>query len=127
MGVIRIRQKGDFRKLSSYFERVKETIKIGDLDKYGRAGVAALESATPIDTGLTSQSWYYTIERQNGTVKLNFHNSNLNEGVPIAIVLQYGHATSTGGWVEGIDYINPALKPIFEHLAEDAWKEVERT
>lgn len=124
--MIRIRQKGDFRKLSTFLERAKETVKIGDLDKYGREGVAALESATPIDTGLTSQSWYYTIERQNGKVKLNFHNSNINDGVPIAIILQYGHATSNGGWVEGIDYINPALKPIFENLAKEAWKEVEK-
>lgn len=124
--MIRIRQKGDFRKLDHYFEHTKSAIKDVDLDAYGREGVAALKSATPVDTGLTADSWYYTIERQNGKVKLNFHNSNINNGVPIAIILQYGHATNNGGWVEGVDYINPALKPIFDKLAQDAWKEVEK-
>lgn len=126
MGALRIRQKGNFAQLNSYLERAKEAVKLGDLDKYGREGVAALKSATPVDTGLTADSWYYTIERQNGKVSLNFHNSNLNNGVPIAIILQYGHATNNGGWVEGIDYINPALQPIFDKLAQDAWKEVKK-
>ena len=97
---------------------------MGDLDKYGREGVAALSSATPVDTGKTANSWYYKIERQNGSVSINFLNSNINEGVPIAIILQYGHATSTGGWVEGRDYINPAIRPLFDSIAEKAWKEV---
>ena len=126
MGALRIRQKGNFAQLDTYLERAKEAVKLGDLDKYGREGVAALKSATPVDTGLTADSWYYTIERQNGKISLNFHNSNLNKGVPIAIILQYGHATNNGGWVEGIDYINPALQPIFDKLAQDAWKEVKK-
>lgn len=126
MGALRIRQKGNFAQLNTYLERAKEAVKLGDLDKYGREGVAALKSATPVDTGLTADSWYYTIERQNGKISLNFHNSNLNKGVPIAIILQYGHATNNGGWVEGIDYINPALQPIFDKLAQDAWKEVKK-
>lgn len=126
MGALRIRQKGNFAQLNTYLEKAKEAVKLGDLDKYGREGVAALKSATPVDTGLTADSWYYTIERQNGKVSLNFHNSNLNKGVPIAIILQYGHATNNGGWVEGIDYINPALQPIFDKLAQDAWKEVKK-
>ena len=122
--MIGFRHKGDFSKLSSYFERVKEAAKIGVLDKYGREGVAALSSATPVDTGLTASSWYYDIKRQNGSVSLIFNNSNINQGVPIAIILQYGHGTSTGGWVQGRDYINPAVQPIFDRIAQEAWKEV---
>lgn len=122
--MISFRQKGDFSKLNRYFERVKETAKIGVLDKYGRAGVSALSSATPIDTGKTAASWYYEIKRQNGSVSLEFFNSNVNKGVHIAIVLQYGHGTGTGGWVEGRDYINPAIQPIFDQLAKEAWEEV---
>ena len=122
--MIGFRHKGDFSKLSSYFERVKEAAKIGVLDKYGREGVAALSSATPVDTGLTASSWYYEIKRQNGSVALEFYNSNVNKGVPIAVILQFGHGTGTGGWVQGRDYINPAIQPIFDKIAEDAWKEV---
>lgn len=122
--MISFRQKGDFSKLTSFLERAKNVIKIGELDKYGREGVAALASATPVDSGLTASSWYYKIERQNGSASINFYNSNINEGVPIAIILQYGHGTGTGGWVEGRDYINPAIQPIFDKIADDAWKEV---
>lgn len=122
--MISFRQKGDFSNLSSYFERVKEKVKLGDLDKYGRAGVAALASATPVDSGQTANSWYYEIERQNGSVSIVFNNSNVNKGVPIAIILQYGHGTGTGGWVQGRDYINPAIQPIFDEIANNAWKEV---
>lgn len=122
--MIKFRQKGDFSKLDRYFKRVKGSVKIDILDKYGRAGVAALSSATPVNTGLTASSWYYTIEHQNGREVLNFNNSHLEKGVPIAIILQYGHGTGTGGWVEGTDYINPAIRPIFDKIAADAWKEV---
>ena len=122
--MISFRQKGDFSNLSSYLERVKEKVKLGDLDKYGRAGVAALASATPVDSGQTANSWYYEIERQNGSVSIVFNNSNVNKGVPIAIILQYGHGTGTGGWIQGRDYINPAIQPIFDEIANNAWKEV---
>ena len=122
--MISFRQKGDFSKLNKYFEKLRETAKIGVLDKYGRAGVAALASATPTETGLTASSWYYEIKRQNGSVSIEFKNSNVNKGVPIAIILQYGHGTGTGGCVEGRDYINPAIQPIFDQLTADAWKEV---
>lgn len=124
--MITFRQKGDFSKLTRYLERVKEVIRRGDLDKYGRVGVAALASATPIDTGLTASSWYYEIEHSNGSAVISFHNSNIQNGVPIAIILQYGHGTGTGGWVEGRDYINPAIRPIFDAIANDAWREVTR-
>ena len=124
--MINIRQKGDFKNLSSFLEKTKEKLNLGLLDKYGREGVAALQAATPKDTGKTSESWYYKIERKNGNVSLTFHNSNQNKGVPIAIILQYGHATGNGGYVEGVDYINPALRPIFDKIAEEAWKEVKK-
>ena len=122
--MIRFRQKGDFSKLTRYLERAKEVVRLGDLDKYGREGVAALASATPVDSGLTASSWYYKIEQNNGSAKISFHNSNIQNGVPIAIILQYGHATGTGGWVEGRDYINPAIQPLFDKITNDAWREV---
>ena len=125
--MISFRQKGDFSKLTNYLERMKEVVKIGDLDKYGREGVAALESATPVESGLTARSWHYEIENKNGSATISFHNSNIQNGVPIAVILQYGHGTGTGGWVQGRDYINPAIQPIFDKIAENAWKEVTKT
>lgn len=122
--MIRFRQKGDFSKLTHFMERAKETVRLGDLDKYGREGVAALSSATPVDTGLTSQSWTYKIEHTGGSATISFHNSNIQNGVPIAIILQYGHGTKNGGWVQGRDYINPAIQPIFDKIANNAWREV---
>lgn len=124
--MIEVKQKGDFKNLTSFLEKAKEKINLGILDKYGRIGVAALQSATPKDSGKTSESWYYKINRENETISLSFHNSNENQGVPIAIILQYGHATGNGGYVEGIDYINPAIQPIFTQLAEEVWKEVDK-
>lgn len=122
--MIRFRQKGDFRKLTRFLERAKEVVKIGDLDKYGREGVAALASATPVDSGLTASSWYYEITNKNEAIRISFHNRNVQNGVPIAIILQYGHATGTGGWVEGRDYINPTIRPLFDKIADSAWREV---
>lgn len=122
--MITIRQKGDFSKLDRYFERLKEVVKMGDLDKYGREGVAALASATPKDTGKTADSWEYKIERSNGMTSISFYNTNVNKGSNIAILLQYGHGTRNGGYVQGRDYINPAIQPIFDKIAESAWKEV---
>ena len=122
--MITFRQKGDFSKLTRYFERVKKAVKLSDLDKYGREGVAALASATPVDTGKTASSWNYKIEYSDGSVSITFNNTNINKGVPIAIILQYGHGTRNGGWVEGRDYINPAIQPIFDRITENAWREV---
>ena len=122
--MITIRSKGDFSKATRYFKRVKEAAKVDVLDKYGKAGVAALSSATPVDSGVTANSWYYEIKRQNGSARIDFLNSNIENGFPVAIMLQYGHGTGTGGWVEGRDYINPAIQPIFDKIVEDAWKEV---
>lgn len=122
--MISFRQKGDFSKLNRFLERAKEAARLSILDKYGREGVAALSSATPVDSGETAKSWYYEISHDNGSAKITFGNSNVNQGVPIAIILQYGHATGTGGWVEGRDYINPAIQPIFDKIVDEAWKEV---
>ena len=122
--MISFRQKGDFSKLTRYLEKAKESAKIGCLDKCGREGVAALEAATPINSGLTASSWYYEIKNKGGSITITFNNSNIQNGVPIAIILQYGHGTGTGGWVEGRDYITPAIQPIFDRIADEAWKEV---
>ena len=124
--MINIRQKGDFKKLTSFLEKAKAGFDIGILDKYGRKGVDALSSATPVDTGLTASSWFYKIENKNGVAKIEFHNSNIQNGVPIAVILQYGHGTRNGGYVVGRDYINPAIQPVFDELAKNAWKEVTR-
>ena len=105
-------------------QRVKRAVRLSDLDKYGREGVAALSSATPVDTGLTADSWYYRVSQTDGLIKIEFLNSNIQNGVPIAIILQYGHGTGTGGWVEGRDYINPAIQPIFDRIVNDLWREV---
>ena len=125
--MISFNQKGDFKKLTSFLERIKSAVRLSDLDKYGREGVAALESATPVSTGLTARSWNYKIEHKNGSATISFHNSNIQNGVPIAVILQYGHGTRNGGWVEGRDYINPAIQPIFDKIASDAWREVTKT
>jgi hypothetical protein len=125
--MIRFRQKGDFSKLTSFLERAENSIHLGNLDKYGREGVAALASATPVDSGITASSWYYEIVHNKNSVSIRYNNSNIQNGVPIAIILQLGHGTGTGGWVEGRDYINPAIQPIFDKIADNAWREVTKT
>lgn len=122
--MITFKHKGDFSKLTGFLERAKEVVKLGDLNKYGREGVNALASATPVDSGETASSWYYEIENARGSAKIIFCNSHIHHGVPIAIILQYGHGTKNGGWVQGRDYINPAIQPIFDKIANDAWREV---
>lgn len=124
--MISFRQKGDFSKTFRYFDRIKDVFKLGILDKYGREGVSALSSATPVESGHTANSWEYKIVQKRGMYAIEFHNTNINDGVPIAIILQYGHGTGTGGWVEGRDYINPAIQPIFDKLAKELWREVTR-
>ena len=122
--MISFRQKGDFSKLTRFLERAKNLVHLSDLDRYGREGVAALASATPVDTGKTAASWYYDIKINKESASITFNNTNIQNGVPIAIILQYGHGTRNGGWVEGRDYINPVIQPIFDKIAEEAWKEV---
>ena len=122
--MIKLSSTGNFNKTEKFLKR-SNNIKL-ELDAYGRKGVAALSAATPVNSGETANSWYYEITKQNGKYTIAFKNSNINNGVPIAIILQYGHGTNNGGWVEGRDYINPAIQPIFDEMAEAAWKEVKR-
>lgn len=121
---ISVSSKGNWEKTTKLLERTsKQSIKMDVLRQYGELGVQSLAINTPVDTGETATSWYYTISNQNGKWKISFMNRNIVNGVPIAIILQYGHATRNGGWVEGRDYINPALRPIFDGMANKAWKE----
>lgn len=117
-------ERGDFKKVNNWLEKLLNSFHKGTLDKYGRMGVNALSKATPVDTGLTASSWYYEIHRTDTTISINFMNSNRNKGVPIALILQYGHGTGTGGYVQGRDYINPAIQPIFQEMCDELWKEV---
>ena len=122
--MITFKQKGDFNNTEKLLKQSLSDEWTRILDHYGREGVDALRHATPKDTGRTADSWTYDIVVKDGTVTIEWYNSHMNKGVNIAILLQYGHATGTGGYVQGLDYINPALRPIFEELAEKAWKEV---
>jgi hypothetical protein len=124
--MIRFKLKGDFGKTNNFLKRISQILKTRTLDNFGKEGVEALSKATPVDTGKTASSWYYTINRTENSLSITFNNSNINKGVPIAIILQYGHGTRNGGWVEGRDYINPAIQPIFDKIANDAWEEVTR-
>ena len=119
-----IRQKGNFKKTSNFLRYVLDQQYLDILNKYGAEGVRALSANTPRDTGETASSWSYEIIRGKNKIILAFNNDHIEKGVPIAVILQYGHATRNGGWVEGIDYINPAIQPIFKKIANDAWGRV---
>lgn len=122
--MISIRQKGDFAMTEKFLKKSFGRYYLAVLEKYAQQGVAALSAATPVDSGLTSISWDYEIVQNDDGVSIVWNNSNVNNGVNIAIILQYGHGTRNGGYVQGRDYINPALQPVFERMAEAAWKEV---
>lgn len=122
--MITVHATGDYHKATSYLERLREIVKLGQLDKYGRIGVKALKDATPKDTGKTADSWDYTIERTDNSVRIYWENSNVVDGYNIAVILQYGHGTRNGGYVVGRDYINPAIQPVFDEIANSAWKEI---
>ena len=122
--MITINQKGDFSKTEKFLKKAFSLDYRTVLDKYARYGVQALSDATPIESGLTASSWFYEIEQKGSSISIVWKNSNVNKGVNIAVILQYGHGTRNGGYVEGIDYINPALKPIFDDLVKAAWREV---
>ena len=124
MAAIRFTHKGDFSKTTMFLERAKHVVRLSDLDKYAKKGVEALASATPVDSSLTANSWKYEIVNEKGSIAINFINTNVNDNVPIAIIIQYGHATGNGGWVEGRDYINPAIQPIFDEITTNIWREV---
>ncbi len=122
--MIRFKQKGDFKNLESFLNKASKFDMRTILDRYGREGVEALRSNTPIDSGLTASSWDYYIETNKRTSKIVWTNTHNISGVNIAIILQYGHATKNGGYVQGQDYINPAIRPIMDKIAEDVWREV---
>lgn len=122
--MVTIKQKGSFAKTDAFLKKVSRLDVMSILNKYGEKGVQALRANTPYDTGLTAESWSYEISKTSSGYKIYWKNSNIVKGVPIAIILQYGHGTGTGGYVQGIDYINPALRPIFDEIADSAWKEV---
>ena len=121
--MISLTSKGDFRKTEKFMKNARTKKLMSILKQYGEEGVAALMVATPLDTGRTASSWRYEIKVENNCIRLVFHNDNIQNGVPIAIILQYGHGTGTGGWVEGRDYINPAIHPVFDKIANSARKE----
>lgn len=117
---------GDYSRMKNFLEQAKEIIGHGDFHKYGRMGVEALRAATPRDSGETASSWDYRIVHKKGSTSIEWFNTNVVDGVNIAVILQYGHATKNGYFLQGQDYINPALRPIFDQIVDDAWKEVTR-
>lgn len=122
-----LESKGDFTKTFNFLEKAKHLFNKSTFDKYGEVGVEALRQNTPKDSGKTADSWYYKVSEEKGRITITWLNRNINDGVPIAIILQYGHGTGTGGYVKGIDYINPAMKSVFDQIAEDAWREVTKS
>lgn len=121
---VKFEVSGGFTKTERFLNRMKRREYLNVLDEFGRDGVQALRNATPVESGLTAESWDYEIKRTRDYVEIIWTNSNINDGVPIAVILQYGHGTGTGGYVQGRDYINPAIRPIFDKIAEKAWKVV---
>lgn len=123
MGV-EIIQHGNFKNTEKFLAGAKKLRIEQSLQRFAQAGVQALSSATPVSSGMTAASWGYEIHSSKGSWTISWTNSHINSGVNIAVILQYGHGTGTGGYVKGRDYINPAMHPIFDKIAEDAWKAV---
>ena len=121
---IHITCSGDLSKTMKFLNRLQNKEYLNILSTYGKRGVDALRAATPKDSGKTADSWYYEIKQDRNATSINWCNSNVNDGVVIAMILQYGHGTGTGGYVAGTDYINPAMRAIFDDLANECWKEV---
>ena len=122
---IKFVQHGNFSKTEKFFERCKNLVHLGKLDSYGREGVIALSMATPVETGKTASSWRYEIKNEKGLLTIAWLNDNVSsDGTPIVLYVQYGHGTRGGTWVRGQDFINPAIKPVFDKIADDLWKEV---
>lgn len=121
---VKFEVSGGFTKTERFLNRMKRREYLNVLDEFGRDGVQALRNATPVDSGATAEAWDYEIKRTRNYTEIVWTNSNINDGVPIAVILQYGHGTGTGGYVQGRDYINPAIRPIFDKIAEKAWKVV---
>ncbi|MFI3173970.1 MAG: HK97 gp10 family phage protein [Bacillota bacterium] len=122
--MVSFKQTGEFANLTKLLSKSKDVIQKRVLEKYGKECVEALKSSTPMDSGETARSWNYHVETTTNGASIVFSNSNIQNGVPIAIILQYGHATKNGGWVQGRDYINPTLYPLFDKISKELWKEV---
>lgn len=122
--MITIKNIGKFDKTTRFLYRVEKNNYLNIFEKYGKQGVFELSQATPVDMGLTKDSWSYKIKRTKNGIRIQWLNSNIVDGIPIAILLQYGHATKNGGFIEGTDYINPALKETFDKIAEEIIREV---
>lgn len=122
--MIKISHKGKFTKTTQFLKRARQAIRFNGLEEYGQEGVNALMANTPKETGKTANSWHYKIEKKEGLVTVSWYNTNVDDGCSIALIIQYGHGTKDGAWIDGIDYINPSLKPIFNKMAEKAWGEV---
>lgn len=123
--MISVSSRGGFSKTEAFLRRARD-LRMQILRRYGEEGVRALSLATPKDTGETASSWYYQIKEDKTSTTIEWLNRHVEDGVPIAVILQYGHGTNGGGYVEGIDYINPAMRPLFEEIANSVWKEVSR-
>lgn len=123
--MIKLLSKGNWNKTSNFLSKMKNDLPV-NFEAYGRKGVGALETATPIDTGKTASSWYYKVEKERERTKLVWYNSNVSKGVNIAIIIQLGHGTRSGTYVQGRDYINPALRPVFDEIADKIWREVKK-
>ena len=124
--MISFKHTGDFSKTLSFLKKNVKGVPISILEQYGKEGVAALSANTPVESGLTANSWAYKTHSSGGVTSISWNNTNVVNGVPIAIILQYGHGTQNGGWIEGKDYINPAIKPIFDKIQERVWQEVNK-
>lgn len=122
--MFKISQRGSFKNTEAFLNNAKKLNIDELLHEYGRFGVDALSNATPTRTGLTAASWYYTVSKKRGTYRIIWRNKNVQDGTPIAVLIQYGHATGNGGYIEGRDFINPAMQPIFDEIAADVWKVV---
>lgn len=124
MSGITVSVSGDFKNLERFLKNASRRNYRRLLEEYGRKGVDALSLATPVDSGMTAESWSYDISETSNGFEINWNNSNVNDGVNIAIILQYGHGTGTGGYVQGRDYINPALQSVFDGFVDDLTKAV---
>lgn len=124
VAMIRIRHRGDFKNTERFLSKAQKKEFLKSLEKYGRLGVSALSSATPVDSGKTASSWDFKVRYSQGGASIEWTNSNINDGVPIAVIIQMGHGTRNGGYVLGRDYINPAMRPVFDKISNEVWKEV---
>lgn len=122
--MISVESKGSFSKTEHFLASLSGGRLFSNLERYGREGTRALQNATPVESGETAAQWYHEVIRKNGTYSIVWRNGNVVDGVPIAIILQYGHGTGTGGYVQGRDYINPIIKPLFDKIDRDVWKAV---